>query len=417
MISMLRVSCDGRFVGRLAEKRGDIVFQYDAAWLAGGFDLAPASMPFDAHANAPARLDFQGLHGVFNDSLPDGWGLLLMDRALKKDQHLDRARITPLDRLAYMGRRGMGALEYAPELLPEQGGGSIDLADVAAQAEQVFQGETADVLEALRICGGSPGGAWPKVAVAFSADMADCVANFSDLPAGHAYWIVKFRSDDRFGDGDPVDIGRLEMAYADMARAAGLQVPRTHLVELKVNRKAEAFFAVQRFDRVGERKIHCLSLAGYAYADHRMPCLDYSAGVLAATRKLTRSDEEVEQAFRLMVFNVLAHNKDDHSKNFAYLFDPLQARWKLAPAYDLMFNHGMSDQHVTSINGAGNPEFADLRAVAGERRVRHWKRVLDEVRSAVFRWPEFAADYDMAKSRIKAVQQALASIDRVCAPG
>lgn len=410
MISLLRVLCGGKSVGQLAEKRGSIVFQYDPAWLESGFDLAPSSMPFDGFVHPAARLDFQGLHGVFNDSLPDGWGLLLMDRALKKHRNLDRSQITPLDRLAYMGHRGMGALEYRPELLPEKDGQTIDLADIAAQSEKVFQGETADVLEELRICGGSPGGARPKVTVALTEDMEHCLSSFGELPDGYSHWIVKFRAQEQ----DPTDIGRLEMAYADMARVAGLKLPKTHLMELTVNHKQQAFFAVQRFDREGSHKIHCLSLAGYAYANHRLPCLDYSTGVLTATRKLTKSDGEVENAFRLMLFNVLAHNKDDHSKNFTYLLDPSRQGWRLAPAYDLTFNSGMANCHTTSINGSGNPIFEDLKKVAIERKIRNWKQILEEVGSAVARWPEFAGNYDITKARIKSIQKELAAIDKAC---
>jgi serine/threonine-protein kinase HipA len=417
MILKLRVLCDGKLVGQLAEKDGRIVFQYDSAWLDNGFDLAPSSLEFDGLANHARRMDFQGLHGVFNDSLPDGWGLLLMDRTLKKYCDLERSKITPLDRLAYMGHRGMGALEYQPELLPEQDGKLIDLADIAAQSEKILRGESSDVLEELRICGGSPGGARPKVTVAFSENMETCSSNFGDLPEGFSNWIVKFRNDSRYENGDPMDIGRLEMAYADMARAAGLELSKTHLIELTVNRKHEAFFAVQRFDRNVSRKIHFLSLAGYAYADHRVPCLDYSSGILAATKKITKSDAEVEKAFRLMLFNVLAHNKDDHSKNFAYLLDPSsRGAWHLAPAYDLTFNTGMANNHTTSINGSGNPGFSDLEKVAVERKVTNWRRVLDDVRGAIARWPEFASSYGMTKARIKAIQKELNAIDKVCRP-
>lgn len=414
MTALLRVLCHGKSVGQLAEKQGRIVFQYDSAWLESGFDLAPGSMPFDAQANPPARLDFQGLHGVFNDSLPDGWGLRLMDRVLKKHRNLDRDQITPLDRLAYMGHRCMGALEYQPAFMPEQDGKRIDLAEIAAESEKVLHGDTPEVLEALRICGGSPGGARPKVTVAFSDDMAHCISSFGPLPAGYSHWMVKFRNDSRSGDGDPVDVGRLEMAYADMARAAGLHVPKTHLIELKVNQKEEAFFAVQRFDREENRKIHLLSLAGYAYANHRVPCLDYGSGVLAATRKLTQSDNAVENAFRLMLFNVLAHNKDDHSKNFAYLLDPEKGIWRMSPAFDLTFNTGMANHHTTSINGAGNPTFADLKKVATERKVKNWKHLLDEVRGAVSRWSEFAGHYGVASTRIRAIQKELADVDKAC---
>lgn len=416
MISKLQVLYDGKPVGQLAENQGSIVFQYDPAWLRDGFDLAPGSMPFVEGAMPPLRTVFDGLHGVFNDSLPDGWGLLLMDRALKQYRGLDRAQITPLDRLAYMGHRCMGALSYQPELMPERDRQPIDLADIAAQSERVLDGETTEVLEALRICGGSPGGARPKVTVALSEDMKHCVSSFDGLPAGYSHWIVKFRNHNRHGAGDPIDIGRLEMAYADMARAAGLDLPKTHLVELKVNGKDEAFFAVKRFDRVGSHKIHFLSLAGYAYANHRVPSLDYSSGVLAATKKLTRSDDEVEKAFRLMVFNVFAHNKDDHAKNFAYLLNPADGVWRLAPAYDLTFNAGMANQHTTSINGSGNPTLADIKKVAAERKIKNWVAVVDDVRRAVDQWPEFADKHGMAKTRVSEIKRALTRVAKKCAP-
>lgn len=414
MTGVLRVLCGGISVGQLAEKSGVIVFQYDQSWLQQGFDLAPGSMPFDAQAHKASRLSFDGLHGVFNDSLPDGWGLLLMDRALKKYRDLDPGQITPLDRLAYMGHRGMGALTYEPELIPGQDTETIELADIAAQSEDVLRGDTQEVLETLRLCGGSPGGARPKVTVAFSEDMATCLSGFGNLPPGYTHWIVKFRNDDRYGQGDPAYIGRLEMAYADMARAAGLDVPRTRLIELSVNRRSEAYFSVERFDRVDNRKIHFLSLAGYAYASHREPCLDYGTGVLPATKKLTRSANEVTKAFRLMLFNVLAHNKDDHSKNFAYLFDPLDSQWRLAPAYDLTFNDGMANSHTTAINGSGNPGFADIKQVAMARHVEGWQDILEEVRTAVSRWPEFARNYDMANTRTQSITRALAAIDKDC---
>lgn len=415
MISRLRVLLAGTPVGELAANaKGDIAFQYTSGWLKAGFDLAPASMPFDELAHPAARPVFDGLHGAFNDSLPDGWGLLLMDRALKQYQDLERAQITPLDRLAYMGHRCMGALEYQPELLPEKDGKVIDLADIAEQSAKVLHGETSEVLEEVRICGGSPGGARPKVTVAFSEDMKVCRSGFAELPPGFSHWMVKFRNDDRHIEGDPPDIGRLEMAYADMARAAGLEVPKTHLIELKVNKKKEAFFAVQRFDRNGDRKIHFLSLSGYAYADHRIPSLDYINGVLPATKKLTRSDTEVQKAFRLMCFNVLAHNKDDHSKNFAYLRDPKPGAWRLAPAYDLTFNHGMNNQHTTAINGSGNPTFSDLKKVATTRGIKNWFSILSEVRDAVARWPEFADKYGLTKSRISTIDKELQRIDKAC---
>ena len=207
MTSILRVSMAGRAVGRLAiNPQRDIVFEYAPDWLTHGFDLSPSTIPFDGRANGSRRPEvFDGLPGVFNDSLPDGWGLLLMDRTLKARKGLERWQITPLDRLAYMGRRGMGALEYQPEILPDDDTGALDLADLAAQSERILRGETSEVIEALRIHGGSPGGARPKVTVAFSEDRQICQSGFGELPEGYAHGIVKFLHDGP--DADPVDMG------------------------------------------------------------------------------------------------------------------------------------------------------------------------------------------------------------------
>jgi len=415
---LLRVLHCGEFVGRMAvNDEGVIAFQYDSAWLDKGFDLAPSSMPFDAMANRSERpAEFDGLHGVFNDSLPDGWGLLLMDRVLKKHKGMDQAEITPLDRLSYMGHRGMGALEYQPELMPEQTEGLIDLADIAEQSDKVLNGDSADVIEELRIYGGSPGGARPKVTVAFSEDLRICQSGFGNIPAGYSHWIVKFRNDSKHGVSDSIDSGRMERAYAEMALAAGLTMPRTALLEVTVKKKREAFFAVRRFDRDANRKIHFLSLSGYAYANHRIPCLDYRDSVLPAVKKLTRSAVEVEKAFRLMVFNILAHNKDDHAKNFAFLRDPALGVWQLAPAFDLTFNHGMNDCHTTAVSGSGRPTAADIKKVAGRHGITNWKQIVDEVRSAMAQWPAFAAAFGLDKRRIGEIQKAFKAIDRVCAP-
>ena len=199
-----------------------------------------------------------------------------------------------------------------------------------------------------------------------------------------------------------------------MARAAGLAMPRTELIKAKVNGKQEAFFAVQRFDRDHNRKIHFLSLSGYTYANHRAPSLDYLDGVMPAVRKLMRSAAEAQEAFRLMVFNVLAHNKDDHAKNFAFLRDPQKDVWELAPAFDLTFNHGMKDNHTTSVNGAGQPTAADIKAVADRHGIKSWKMIVEEVRGAVAQWPGFADEFGLTKARTQEIQKALQTIDAVC---
>lgn len=419
MSAKLRVLHAGRLVGHLAmNARGELAFQYDGTWLNNGFDLAPHSLPFDDRPNLAPSSVFAGLHGVLNDSLPDGWGLLIMDRALKQHKNLAPQAITPLDRLAYIGHRGMGALEYQPALLPDEADVDISLAQIAEQSEQLLKGDAAVVLEALRICGGSPGGARPKVTVAFSPDGKTCISGFHDIPDGYSHWIVKFRNDSHAGEADPLYAGRLECAYADMARAAGLLMPETRLLPVTVNNRQEHYFAVRRFDRQGNHKLHCLSLAGYAYASHRIPCLDYLDGVLPAVKKLTKNTREIENAFRLMVFNILAHNKDDHSKNFAFLRQPESSLWQLAPAFDLTFNHGFNGHHTTAIAGEAKlPGRQHIQSVAQRHKISHWTTIVEEVRAAIANWPQHAQNYDAPKTQINAIKQAFATIDKRCAPG
>jgi serine/threonine-protein kinase HipA len=409
-INTLRVLMAGRSVGRLsAGTAGDIYFQYDSDWLAEGFDLSPVTMPFNALPAVGHREPFHGLHGVFNDSLPDGWGLLLMDRALKSRLGWDPFEVSPLDRLAYIGRRGMGALEYQPEL---QGAGTdhaIDIAELAAASERLLKGDSAQVIADLYLQGGSPGGARPKITVARNHVTGECLSGFASLPPGYEHWLVKFQ-----GENDPRDSGRLEMAYADMAVAAGLRFPHTELIELSVpssnsRSSRQAFFAVRRFDRHADEKRHVLSLSGYLHADHRSPSLDYQT-VLAATQRLTRDVGELREAFRLMVFNILAHNKDDHAKNFAFIGTP--AGWSVSPAFDLNFSPGPGNEHTSSVAGKGNPDLKDVLNLARSFRLDAAAEIVDEVRAAVSRWPQIASEWDVSAGSVRSIGTALAAIDK-----
>ncbi|MER2511959.1 MAG: type II toxin-antitoxin system HipA family toxin [Nitrosomonas ureae] len=404
-IDRLKVSMNDQSVGVLVAETGNkIWFEYDAAWLAEGFDLSPQTLSFSSTAQLAKAPLFDGLHGVFSDSLPDGWGLLLMDRELKRRFDWSRHEITPLDRLAYIGSRAMGALVYEPEYDPQKLEGEVDLGELAASSERVLKGTTTDVLQALRIQGGSPGGARPKVTVARSAASAVCLSGFGRLPDGYSHWIVKFRSED-----DVQDMGPLEKAYAEMARLAGIEMPKTEIVEVRQGRIAERFFAVQRFDR-GENnnRRHVLSLAGFIYANYRQPCIEYET-VLQATAMLTKSMAEVERAFRLMVFNVLSHNKDDHAKNFAFIGDA--TGWKLSPGFDLTFSAGMAGQHTTAIAGHGNPGLDEVLSVGNKFHIHRAKQIVGEVRYAISQWKPLASSWGVSRKTAQEVHAALTAID------
>jgi serine/threonine-protein kinase HipA len=369
-------------VGTLAEQDRRIYFEYDAAFLDAPVPISPFKLSARPGLFEHGERDFAQVFGVFNDSLPDGWGLLLMDREFRK-RGLEPARASVLDRLAYIGTRGMGALTYHPpvaaaaeERLP------IDLDALARQAERVLEGSAEEVLPALRIAGGSPGGARPKVLVGVRPD-GRMVSGTSELPEGYAHFLIKFPAKE-----DAPDIGAVEAAYALMARAAGVDVPPARLFETPDGGR---YFGAERFDRKGNRRLHMHSLGGLVHASHRLPSVEYD-GFLKATLLLTKDQRQVDEAFRRMAFNVLSHNRDDHVKNFSYLMDR-SGVWTLAPAYDLVFSEGPRGQHTMAVAGeAERPTERDMLRVAADCDVdpRRAADIIRQVRDAIGEWPRFA---------------------------
>jgi len=403
-VHRLKVMLGASEVGLLAlGDRGQLFFEYTPQWLTTGFDLAPRSLAFNALLQKSKDPLFDGLHGVFNDSLPDGWGLLLMDRTFNNRLGWSRDQITPLDRLAYIGSRAMGALRYEPEYEKERIEDKLNLSSLAASVETVLSGSTQDVFTQLRIQGGSPGGARPKVTVALPENASDCLSGFHDIPEGYHHWMVKFRSKE-----DPQDMGQAEKTYADMAKIAGLDMPQTALLQVKVGSTEEQFFAVRRFDRHLNERRHVVTMAGLYYADFRTPCLDYK-DILGATSILTKDARQAERAFRLMTFNVLTHNKDDHAKNFAFVYGA--NGWALSPAYDLTFSQGIGSEHTTAIAGSGNPGRDKLMGIASAFRVEAGAKIIEEVRHAVSLWPTLAHGNEVSKKTRQAVGDALQKID------
>lgn len=332
-VDLLEVRMHGDLLGRLTMAPDLVaVFEYDASWIAEGFSISPFYLPLRAGIFVARRDPFGGLFGVFNDSLPDGWGNLLLDRLLLKNG-IQPGSISPIERLSIVGSSGMGALTYHPEnkLIADQK--HTHLNDLALEVEKILHDESSDSLEELFDKGGSSGGARPKVLVQVNGEE----------------WLIKFKSSE-----DPDDIGVTEYQYSQLAIKCGIEMPETRLFE-------ERYFGVKRFDRNKGKRFHVHSASGLLYASHRFPSLDY-VGLFNATMVLTRNIEELKKFFRQMVFNILIGNKDDHSKNFSFLYD--EGRWYLSPAYDLLRSNGFDNQHSTTINGKGNPEIEDIFAVA-----------------------------------------------------
>ena len=324
-------------VGVLFQQHRSLYFEYDAEWLSEGFALSPYQLKLSSHLIQDETRLWQGLHGVFNDSLPDGWGLLLMDRELRKSD-IDPRSISPLDRLAWLGHRTMGALVYEPVEGPDSDPVLVELNRLAENAQQVFAGSSSEVLPELFRAGGSPGGARPKALIATNGEQV--VTADGEIPQGFTPWLVKFAAKDDFPDA-----GNIEYAYSLMARDAGLEMPETVLMDGQ-------YFAVRRFDRIDNHRLHTHTFGNMVGADFRVPSLDYEE-LFRVVLDVTKSRQELLKALRQMIFNIATHNRDDHSKNFSFFWNGSEQAWRLTPAYDLMFSNGIHGEHTMTVAGEG----------------------------------------------------------------
>lgn len=386
-------------VGRVALDRGIAVLEYAPEFAASRLTINPLfQTPGNVLVRAADPRTFDGLHGVFADSLPDAWGQLLMRRRAFASG-IDYVSLTVLDKLAAIGRRGMGALTYEPAL-PSGVDEQLELDVLAREAAEVLDGRDSEVIAQLERLGGSSGGARPKVLVAMDA-RGRVLSGVDRVPAGFDAWIVKFRS-----SADVEDIGPLEAAYAAMARAAGLDISDTKLI---ASARGPGFFATKRFDRApAGRRRHVLSVASMLEIDWRVPSLDY-AGLLKAVRVVTRHQAEVEKMFRRMVFNIAAHNRDDHTKQHAFMMDE-SGRWTLAPPYDLTFSAGPGGEHYLAVNGMGaGVTRASIDAVAKREAISPAtvRAIVDDVVGAVSRFEHFARDHNVSRRTATEVSKAL----------
>ncbi|MDO4546298.1 MAG: type II toxin-antitoxin system HipA family toxin, partial [Bacillota bacterium] len=332
-INKIDVLIDDRHVGTLAETRkGPVAFEYSDHWLAEGYALNPLSLPLVKKVFLPEYQPFEGVFGVFADSLPDGWGRLLVDRYLRNKLGIDMDAISSFYRLTMVSDAGMGAPSYRPSqgftaLETEQ-----DYDSLALECKRLLEEDFVEDLDRLFHLGGSSGGARPKILTDVDGES----------------WIIKFPAtyDDR-------DIGLQEYEYSLCAKQCGIQMSETRLFDSKL---CAGYFGTRRFDReiVGgkQRRIHMVSASGMLETSHRFPNLDYN-DLMKLTMMLTGDMQEMERLFALMCFNVFAHNRDDHSKNFSFLYYEKERRWVLAPAYDLTYSSSIGGEHATTVDGEG----------------------------------------------------------------
>lgn len=364
-VNKLEVFYHDRKVGTMAlYKNIYAAFEYDSDWISDGFSISPFSLPLEKRVFVPKIDPFDGVFGVFNDSLPDGWGRLLVDRLMRKNG-IDPAKMGSLDRLAIVGESGMSALTYRPVISMVNSNKQLSLDEIARECERILSSEDSANLDFIYARAGSSGGARPKVLM--KVDDED--------------WIIKFPSSD-----DDINIGKQEYDYALCAKECGIEMEEVRLFD---SDRCSGYFGTKRFDRKGSTitdRIHMVSVSGLLETSHRIPNLDYDL-LMRLTLQLTKSMDECIKMYKLMCFNVFSHNRDDHSKNFTYQYNEESEAWYLSPAYDLTYSNSIGGEHATTIHGNGlNPDINDILLVAKNIGIKKSKaeRIAKDIQECVY---------------------------------
>ncbi len=355
-LKQIEVIYNNQLIGRLALTKEKLcAFEYSTEWLNTGFSISPFELPLKNGVFIAKPHPFDGGFGVFDDCLPDGWGLLILDRYLQQN-NINPRSLSLLDRLALVGSNGRGALEFRPDKSVTSKQEYADFEKLALEAEQILDSDnyTGEGITEFQYRGGSPGGTRPKIFTHYEGKE----------------WLVKFRA-----KNDPKNIGSLEYNYSIIAKKCGIEMPETRLFENK-------FFGVERFDRNSNEKLHVISIAGLIRADYRIPCIDY-IDIFKVCATLTHSIAEMWKIYRLMVFNFFIDNKDDHAKNFAFIYR--NNDWHFAPAYDLLPSDGLNGFRTTSINDNIEPSKNDIITIAEKVGLnkREAIKIYDEIQDII----------------------------------
>ena len=384
-------------LGELVSEGRAIYFKYYTDFITKGIEISPIKLKLNTGINKADVIPFDGLFGVFADSLPDGWGKLLLDRALTS-KGIDISNMTMLDRLAFVGSKGMGALIYKPEIddgIHKQF--EFELDKIAKATHQILTGTATKILDELFILGGSSGGARPKILVGYNPKTKHIIGTEKDLPIGYEHWIIKFPS-----SIDRPDIANIEYAYYKMAIDAGIEMS---VCKLFKGKSGQEYFGTKRFDRTGNNRLHMHSAAGMMHDNFRLSNLDYG-NVMDCAFLLERDVRAYEKVLRIAAFNVFAHNRDDHSKNISFLMDE-NGNWKVAPAYDLTFSSSGHGMHSTMVNGeSANPTKQHLMELANYFKIKNASAIIDQVQEVICNWKDYAKQCKVStdsKNRIQKV--------------
>lgn len=432
VMEVLEVKYQAETIGAVSfdTQTGVGYFEYAPWFLAKGVELAPLTMPVAPTIYSFPSLNkdtFKGLPGMLADSLPDDFGNAVLN-AWAASQGILSTQITPLQRLQYTGARGMGALEYVPatSLKTLHAAQQIAIDELLKTAQQVLDSRTqfqqslsadkedTEAMLALLSVGTSAGGARPKAVLAFNKDFTQVRSGQVDVPEGYTHYLLKFdgvtehsRHQETFGD--PLGFGAMEYVYYLMAKECGINMMPCHLLA-EGNRR---HFVTERFDRVGNEKVHVQTLTAMAHVDYKKPGSFSYAELFQVARQLRLPKEDAEQLLRRALFNVVARNHDDHAKNFAFCLQ--ENHWRLAPAYDLAYSYKPSspwvNSHWMSLNGKRDnflrKDLYSLEKVSPLFNRRAIDILLEEICEVVSQWPLLAAEWEVPKSLSAEIQQNL----------
>ena len=422
MVNLAKISIWGEYAGAvLWDRRTDTAsFEYDPDFIKHGWDLSPLMMPLNAPGAKSfpglSRHTFLGLPGLLADALPDAYGTVLLERWLSS---LGRTFANPVERLCYQGKRSMGALEFEPA--QDDGleiGSAIEIASlVEVAAEVLSQKKTLDsnldtdakeaIAGIIRVST-SAGGQRAKAVIAYNENTGEVRSGQVDAPEGFTHWLIKLDGVTNKVLGDPQHFGQIEYVFHLMARQAGLEMSECRLLE----ENGRSHFMTRRFDRAGsDVKIHMQTLCGIAHYDYQMKQAYSYEQAFEVMRRLRLPYGQAEQLFRRMVFNVVARNQDDHTKNISFLMGR-DGIWHLSPAYDVSWAYNPAGEwtshHQMSVNGKWDGiGRKDLLAVAESMHIKRAGEIIDEVCDAVSGWTRLAAEYSIPDEIARMIEKTL----------
>lgn len=397
-------------------------FEYDKSFLSSGWEVSPIRMPLNSNVFYFPQLrntsTFRGMPGLLADSLPDRYGNELINKWLARNGRPENS-LNPVELLCFIGNRGMGALEFEPSVLPaKKEATQIELSSLIETTKRLLQEkerfethtdhEMQDVLLDVLKMGTSAGGARPKAIIAYNEKTGTIRSGQTLQDPGFEHWLIKFDGVNDTQFGATFGYGRVEMAYYKMAVDCGIQMEECRLIE----EEGRAHFMTKRFDRkMDNQKIHMQTLCGLQHYDFNQVTSFSYEQVFQTMRLLKLNYSEAEQMFRRMIFNVLARNCDDHTKNFAFLMNQ-EGKWSLSPAYDICHAYRPDSewvsQHNLSINGKRKDfSLQDFLQIAEQNSIRNPKSIIEEVLERVNKWNDYAKQFEVDKNLSKAIETTL----------